>query len=124
MFKKLFSCLGDATHQEPVADLSGQQNPLPEQAKPMMHPESNIQGQKINFEVDDFQSTNLLQMHFFQNNSPNKQQKVSVRLTPDSFAVLLRAGRRGSGVQDHDCLPLEEPALQQPGARSHRQGAA
>jgi hypothetical protein len=47
MFKKLFSCLGDSTHNEQVADLSGSNNNQHSegnQNKPVMHPESNIQG--------------------------------------------------------------------------------
>ncbi len=62
MFKKLFSCLGDGTNNEQVADLSGNPNQDSEgiQTKPIIHPDSNVQGQQINFEMDDFQSTNLL----------------------------------------------------------------
>lgn len=48
MFKKLFSCLGDTSQSEQVADLSmpGQpiRNPQGNGMRPELHPESNING--------------------------------------------------------------------------------
>lgn len=92
MFKRLFSCFGEGTMGADLAaqqDLSGQQDgsqaPLPLQAKPTLHPESNIQGKNINFEIEDFGSSELHQ-HFLQSaafNSDGLQKKVLYyNLTP------------------------------------------
>lgn len=61
MFKKLFSCFNDATDQQ--VDLSRQAQTT--QFKPQLAPESNVQGQVINFEMDDSHGQ-ILQHHFKQ----------------------------------------------------------
>ena len=53
MFKKLFSCFNDANHTYQV-DLSSGTVPMPISSKPELPLDSNIDVQKVNFEMDDF----------------------------------------------------------------------
>lgn len=60
MFTRFFSCFNDSTENRHV-DLS---NPAQgSQFKPQMHPESNINGKNINFEMEDGRVSSL-QLNF------------------------------------------------------------
>ena len=77
MFKKLFSCFGEAPESQQM-DLSGQ--PISNHNKPQMHPESNVNGKEINFEIEDMQSSEL-HHHFLQSAAFNSGGISSKKVT-------------------------------------------
>lgn len=75
MFKKLFSCFNDATDKQIDLSRQAQSN----QFKPQLAPESNVQGQNINFEMDDSNGL-IMQHHFMQQVQSNPKIKQQVSL--------------------------------------------